>query len=569
MPFIIVGSVLVIMSILREVTSGSIETRKLLPSIFSCLSYEKGNRESYWMIADSFYYKIATKGVCYSSWAIYATFIATFFVVWCFFVNGVVINRYGIPGCSHLTEQTKAVSYCFLLNLGGYSNVYINCTSNATYKNQLFCFEFKRIGRDVSPISYAVISIVLYYILVTCISTIFKVAEKLTSFATKKCLSSLIVISGVFVFVVGVAIYGTSIFVYMNLNILTGFQIIALCIDIILVGVVILRGDPLSTIKKDMPNMRRRNSTITMVSTTPSVTNSEIPWQQNGYTNPYLLHHRGSAQMYNVGHQRSHSMGGYTQDAAARRGRNPRHHTSRPFTRPQTTLTQQAIAERHHIFENLNRPTDEPPTPPLPQTSVRDSPTSSSRSLAVPPPSLTISRASTPHSSATGASIGVQPSPMLPLQHASLRPVSEMSLDEAVQQSDQQQTSAQQRQQQPLLETQHRQEKQKVQLQLRDLHTDASEASSRPDKVSETIKGTTPGAPLTPNGTLAHNDTQDPAVHVPMPPSQQVPTRPRASSYVGSEEGRYSNLFPRSPTPSSAGSNTSTLERSYRNATDL
>ena len=245
-PILILCSVLPILRVIRYVSCKKIETRRFLIWFLPFLGYEQGFRETYWVIEDSFYFKI-NKRRCgnLSTILIYAITALTFLLSWVYFISDAIISQSGIPNCLYLTEQDRESSYCFRIHPTN-DNMYINCTDNLNYSEHLFCFEFKQLGKTSNPIQSFVISIVLYYITTICISLTFNIMKILMQHARSCLWPALLILTGILAFLLGIVYFVVAYYLYTNLDILVVFQVIVITANIIVVGILSSIGYPMS-----------------------------------------------------------------------------------------------------------------------------------------------------------------------------------------------------------------------------------------------------------------------------------------------------------------------------------
>ena len=245
-PVIIALVLLPLATMVRRMTCNKLETRKLLHWFMPCLSYEQGNKGSYWVIEDTFYFKIEDKfSSGLNSILIYTMVVLTFMNSWIYFINSTLINQYGVSNCGLLTESEKQYSYCFDIFSYISKGVYVNCSYNFSYDKRLFCFEHISVGRNATPIQTLVICFVLYYITATCISIVFQVVKGLLRYSQIKMWSTLLVLFGAISLILGIAVYAFIFYVHSNLDILGLFQFFTITFDIIVVGVLLKRGHPM------------------------------------------------------------------------------------------------------------------------------------------------------------------------------------------------------------------------------------------------------------------------------------------------------------------------------------
>ena len=245
-PVIIALALLPLATMVRHMTYNKLETRKLLHWFMPCLSYEQGNKGSYWVIEDTFYFKIEDKfSSGLNSILIYTMVVLTFMNSWIYFINSTLINQYGVSNCGLLTENMKQYSYCFDIFSDISKGVYVNCSYNFSYDKHLFCFEHISVGRNATLIQTLVICFVLYYITATCISIVFQIVKGLLQYSQIKMWSTLLVLFGAISLILGIAVYAFIFYVHSNLDILGLFQFFTITFDIIVVGVLLKRGHPM------------------------------------------------------------------------------------------------------------------------------------------------------------------------------------------------------------------------------------------------------------------------------------------------------------------------------------
>lgn len=239
-PLIIGVSLVPLAKLIRYVTNGQIETRKLYRWCLPCLGYEQGVRECYWVIDDSFYFKIEKRSCGgLNTILIYVMSFAVFLNSWIFFINSSVTTQYGNQGCFVLTEREKLYSYCFDL-FSDFGNVLrVNCSLNSSYDGKVFCLEFQS---STNLIQALVVSIVLYYIMATCISVIFQVVRGLLFYSRTGVWSNLVILLGMFSFFLGGTSFVSLFYLHTNLDLLSLLQLCAVCTCIVTVGILLKRG---------------------------------------------------------------------------------------------------------------------------------------------------------------------------------------------------------------------------------------------------------------------------------------------------------------------------------------
>ncbi len=241
-PILIIFSIIPITRIVRYVSHNRLETRKILLWFLPFLGYEKGSKGVYWVLEDSFYYKVHN-GFCgsLSTALIYTTAGLTFLFSWVYFIDDVFVKKTGLSSCMQLNQIEKETTYCFHIHPTDL-NLYVNCTANNSYNDHLFCFEFKETGRNANIIQSLVISIILYYISVICISLTFQIMKCLQRYAHSYLWSTFVVMVGFFICLIGVVHFVSALYFRYYLNVLTLFQIFIISANIIVIGILIAGG---------------------------------------------------------------------------------------------------------------------------------------------------------------------------------------------------------------------------------------------------------------------------------------------------------------------------------------
>ena len=247
-PLLIISSLVPLLKIIRHTTNHQMETRKLYSWCLSFMGYDKGSKGCYWTINDSFHFKIEENffgGL--NTVLVFLLAVTVFMNCWLYLINSAIVDQYGVEYCNVLTEQEKLYSYCFDL----YSNrsaIYINCSSNLTYsEGPLFCFQFKLIGQNVAPVQILVTTTVLYYISSTSISAIFQIVNGLLYYTQTQVWSYLVMLLGVTVWVIGIVSVGSVYYIHNNFDILAILQLLTIGISVMIVGLLLKRGNPMFT----------------------------------------------------------------------------------------------------------------------------------------------------------------------------------------------------------------------------------------------------------------------------------------------------------------------------------
>lgn len=241
MPLLISVSLIPIAKTIRYVTNGQIETRKIYRWCLPCLSYERGTKDGYWVIDDAFYFKIGKSLCCgCNTLLIYVMCLMVFLNSWLYFVNAIFTSQQGVEGCHVLSERDKLRLYCFDF-YSDIGNIFrVNCSLNSTYENNLFCLEFK----NSNLIHTVVVSIVLYYIVATCISVIFQIVRGLLFYSRTGIWSNLVILLGFLVFFLGIAGFVSLYYLHSNFDILSLLQLCTICVCIVTVGILLKKGNP-------------------------------------------------------------------------------------------------------------------------------------------------------------------------------------------------------------------------------------------------------------------------------------------------------------------------------------
>jgi hypothetical protein len=245
-PILMAMSFVPLVIVVRYTTNNQIETRHLYHWCLPFMSYEQGNKGSYWTINDTFYYKIEEK-LCggLNSVLLYLLAVSVFMNSWFYFINIAFIDQFGIQNCNMLTERGKPYTYCFDL----FSNVgralFINCSFNSTYDEPMYCFRIKQIGVDTDPVQILVACSVLYYISTFCISVIFQVVKGLLHYTATQAWSNVVMLIGIFVWLLGIASLASVYYIHTNLDILSGLQLSTIGFIILIVSFLLKRGNPL------------------------------------------------------------------------------------------------------------------------------------------------------------------------------------------------------------------------------------------------------------------------------------------------------------------------------------
>ena len=274
-PVLVIFSLLPIARIIRYVTYSRIETRKLLLWFSPFLGYEKGNKGVYWVIEDSFYYKIHN-GHCgnLSTALIYVMTSLTFLFSWIYFIDKLFIKHTGLVSCMQMNyENLRQSWYCFQINPSNL-NLYVNCSQNSSYTGRLFCFAFEEGGNTADIVQAFVISVILYYISVVCISLAFQVMKWLQQHASSYLWPTLLVVTGFVTFSLGMIFFAYNLYFNSHLNILTLFQILVLSANITVVGVLVAGGQ----LSSDQQNFSENNSI--------ELTSFRAPWAINNTREP-------------------------------------------------------------------------------------------------------------------------------------------------------------------------------------------------------------------------------------------------------------------------------------------
>lgn len=239
-PMIVVCSIIPLVKIIRYVTYAKLETRRLLLWLLPFLSYEKGKKGVYWVLEDSFYYKIHGDFCGNLSTALLYTMAGlNFLFSWVYFVDDVFIDQMGFNNCNELTSAQKQNLYCFNIYP---TSVYMNCTANATYSGSLFCFEFKQVGRNINVLQSLVISVALYYISVMLTSLVLQAMKLLQKYTQSFLWPALIVTVGFFVFIYGLVHFASAVYFNYYLNVLTLFQVLIASVNIAVLGILVAGG---------------------------------------------------------------------------------------------------------------------------------------------------------------------------------------------------------------------------------------------------------------------------------------------------------------------------------------
>ena len=342
-PILIIFSIIPIARIVQYVSHNRLDTRKLLLWFLPFLGYEKGTKGVYWVLEESFHYKIHN-GICggLSTALLYTSAALAFLFSWVYFIDDVLIEQKGLNSCVDLNSGDQNAVTCFYIHPTNI-NMYVNCTENSSYANELFCFEFKEVGRNSNILQSLVISIILYYISVICISLTFQVMNFLQQNAQSYLWPTLLVTVGFFASFFGVVHFISALYFNHYLNILTLFQILILSANIIVVGILVAGGQFMHD-----PQSFSENTSVML--------------------NTYQIH------------DRSHSI------------------NMQEINRPEIEQEIEVLAHPLHeqSQDNVSLPTGPPTTPPSPESLPPPAPTNS---VSPPPPSSTppppISSAST------------------------------------------------------------------------------------------------------------------------------------------------------------------------------
>ena len=271
-PLLLAFSIVVLAGVIQFVTCNKLTAKGIAPIFLSCLTYKRGEKYSYWVIIDTFYFRVKkARGSHYkssgislprspSTWCIFAIITLTFAMVVSFFVSQTVSGKTSYIKCQDAVNHGELS--CFIQP----SYDPINCSeASSLQETDIVCFQFLLTGVSSDPVQALVLALFLYMTCDKLLLVLFRLMKGLVSFKKTVWWAIIVLGAGVALIVLLIIQFAVSISLAGNLDLLDMFKYFVLSCDILLAGVLLLIGSPMEKIA-EKPSEQNRELHLQYVS---------------------------------------------------------------------------------------------------------------------------------------------------------------------------------------------------------------------------------------------------------------------------------------------------------------
>ncbi len=237
---------------LKFITKGTIDACHLIPSLLPGITIQQSKTESFWVIADTFYYqrnspKIRPSSKKYkfahawdnslSTWCLTAIIASSLIIGVSYFANAAVAEIRSVYDCDHLGHAIEFYNCFSQLRLE-----FVNCSDPENDEKGIHCFKFQHFLHDADPIDSMVQAIVLYLVTVQVFAIIFRCIRVLLRFKPSKVWGKIILVVGLAVLVLALLFLGFAFGFAFDLALVRQLQLILTGIAITVTGILLVRG---------------------------------------------------------------------------------------------------------------------------------------------------------------------------------------------------------------------------------------------------------------------------------------------------------------------------------------
>ena len=258
-PLLVAFSIIVLAAVMQFVTSNKVKVKGIAPIFLSSLTYRQGERFGYWVIIDTFYFRVKkvrdsdhkSSGVSLprspSTWCIFTIITLTLAMVVSVFVSETVSEKTHYSTCQDAVNSGEMS--CFVQP--SYSP--INCSeASSLEETNVVCFQFLLTGVSSDPVQALVISLFLYMTCDKLLLVLFRLMKGLVSFKKTVWWAIIVLGAGVALIILEIIQFSVSISLAGNFDLLNMFKYFVLSCDILLAGVLLLIGSPMEKIDKKL-----------------------------------------------------------------------------------------------------------------------------------------------------------------------------------------------------------------------------------------------------------------------------------------------------------------------------
>lgn len=265
-PLMLIISALVAGSVARMITNNKVHPERLIPGFLTFLSFQSGKNYSYWVIVDTFYFRVKNREAENSSfesraklhrhkfteslatWCIVIVIGITFTLAISYFVSETMVEVDNYRNCKAASRSEEAS--CFIQP----SLRNVNCTENPSMIGNIICYKFLIIGGASDLVQASIQSLFLYIACDKFLTVLFQLVKALLNLRKTMFWALLIMGIGIVLVVMSaVALILTSV-VVINFSILQLLQLLIISCDISLAGVLLSISSPLQKVNTVSPN---------------------------------------------------------------------------------------------------------------------------------------------------------------------------------------------------------------------------------------------------------------------------------------------------------------------------
>lgn len=260
-PILVVFSVLMMVTVVQFITYNKVVIEEIAPIFLSFLSYKGGEKFCYWVIIDTFYFRVKktlsnsqvlhehhnASGISMtrnpSTWCIVIIICITFIMVVSVFVSETITKMTCYNDCQDAVRNGE--ESCFVRS----SYDHINCSEPSSLLNtDIVCFQFLLIGISSDLVKGLVDALFLYIACDKLLTMLFHLVKGLLSVKKTACWAILVLGTGVTLILIHIVQFAISFLLTYEFDLLKTIRYFVLSCDILLAGVLLLIGSPMEKI---------------------------------------------------------------------------------------------------------------------------------------------------------------------------------------------------------------------------------------------------------------------------------------------------------------------------------
>lgn len=254
-PILFFLSGIIMANIVDFLTSGQADARDALPYFLHFLKLERGGKYDYWVIEDSFYFKLEKRkdrenhGFCYSCYPNFSTWVLvgiaslSLNLAISYFADITIAMQVSVNSCND--DRIDRTFNCF----NSSSLVFIDCISN-TSVDLIHCFKFHRFGVDTNIIKAIATSFTFYLVTSALFGRVFFALKVFLHVSHRKLWGYVVVVAGVLLFMLSCAIILAWLTGYISasqpelarLNVINLGQFVMVSLFVVLAGLLMVSG---------------------------------------------------------------------------------------------------------------------------------------------------------------------------------------------------------------------------------------------------------------------------------------------------------------------------------------